>query len=235
VASPDTVVVFSGGPAPLEAVLASIPSGAPVLAADRGAAHALALGLRVSHAVGDFDSLAPAALAALERSGARLERHPAAKDVTDLELALEAAAALQPRRILVVGSGAGRLDHALGELLLLGAPAYAGVEVDALLGRSTVHVIRGERRLSGAPAELISLFPLHGEARGVVSEGLVYPLAGEVLRAGGSRGVSNMFDTAQARVSLRSGVLLAVRPGRRASAAALRNARRSVRGENASS
>ncbi len=172
----DTVVVFSGGPPPGRGVLAAIPPGAAILGADRGAEHALALGLSVSLAVGDFDSIGPAALEALERSGARLEQHPAGKDATDLELTLDAAMALQPERILVVGGASGRLDHRLGELLLLAAPAYAGVEVDALLGRARVHVIRGERRLGGAPGELISLLPLHGEARGVVSEGLVYPL-----------------------------------------------------------
>jgi len=235
VSLPDTVVVFSGGLPPARTVLASIPPDAPVLGADRGAEHALALGLRVSLAVGDFDSISPAALEALEASGARLERYAAVKDATDLELALDAATALGPRRILVIAGPSGRLDHRLGELLLLGAPAYAGVEVDALFGRATVHVIRGERRLSGAPRELISLLPLHGEARGVVSEGLVYPLSGEVLRAGGSRGVSNIFDTEQVRIALRSGVLAAVRPGVRASPGALSAARRSLREGNGSS
>jgi thiamine pyrophosphokinase len=231
----DTVVVFSGGPSPGRGVLASIPSGAPILGADLGAEHALALGLAVSLAVGDFDSISPDALVALERSGTRLERHPAVKDATDLELALDAATALAPARILVVGGATGRLDHRLGELLLLAAPAYAGVEVDALLGRARVHVIRGERQLGGAPGELISLLPLHGEARGVVSEGLVYPLAGELLRPGTSRGVSNIFGAAQARIGLRSGVLVAVCPGRRASPGALSAARRSLREGNGSS
>jgi thiamine pyrophosphokinase len=205
------------------------------VAADRGAEHALGLGLRVEVAVGDFDSISLSALGALERSGARLERHSPAKDATDLELALDAATALGPRRILVVGGASGRLDHLLGGLLLLGADAYAGVEVDALLGRASVHVIRGERRLSGGPRELISLLALHGEARGVVSEGLVYPLRGEVLRAGSSRGVSNLFESDEARVAIARGVLVAVRPGGRASLSAFRSARRSEREGSGSS
>jgi len=231
----DTVVVFSGGPRPGAHVLAELPPDAPIIAADRGAAHALSLGLRVELAVGDSDSIGPAALVALERSGVRLERHAAAKDATDLELALDAAVALGPRRILVVGGASGRLDHLLGGLLVLGAEAYAGVEIDALLGRASVHVVRGERRLRGSPRELISLFALHGEARGVVSEGLAYPLRGELLRPGSSRGVSNLFEADAARVGLESGVVLAVRPGTRASRAAFRIARGSAREESASS
>ena len=54
-----------------------------------------------------------------------VERHPAAKDATDLELALDAAIALEPARILVVGSAGGRLDHLLGSILLLADARYA--------------------------------------------------------------------------------------------------------------
>jgi thiamine pyrophosphokinase len=225
----ETVVVFSGGPRPAPSVVAALPQGAPIVAADRGAGHALELGLRVEVAVGDFDSISPESLALLEVSGARIERHASEKDATDLELALDAAAKLAPRRILVVGGSGGRIDHQLGELLLLGAEAYAEFELDALLGRATVHVIRGERRLRGRPGELISLLPLHGEAADVVSHGLVYPLRGERLGAGSSRGVSNLFDAEAALVTLGNGVLVAVRPGGRLSLRALGRARRSVR------
>jgi thiamine pyrophosphokinase len=226
-APPDTVVVFSGGRRPSTRLLAEIPRAAPVVGADRGAAHALALGLPVVLAVGDFDSLSARELDALERSGARLERHPPAKDATDLELALDAASALRPRRILVVGAPSGRLDHLLGELLLLGAERYRAVELDALYGRARVHLIRGERRLTGEPGELVSLFALHGEARGVTTEGLAYPLTRARLRPGETLGVSNIFSAVEARIALDSGVIAAVRPGRRASRAALRSAPRS--------
>jgi thiamine pyrophosphokinase len=207
-----TVVVFAGGTKPLPRVLAAIPEGATVLAADRGADHALALGLSVDVAVGDFDSISPAGLAELERSGARVERHPVAKEASDLELALDLALSFRPERVLVIGGAGGRLDHLLGELLLLAAEAYAGVELDAQLGRAVVHVVRGERRFAGSVGELVSLFALYGVATGVVTEGLVYPLRGEALAPGSSLGLSNVFATREARVSVRSGVVLAVRP-----------------------
>ena len=85
----DTVVVFAGGGKPSARALAAVPSGAPVIAADRGAEYALSHGLQVEVAVGDFDSITPAGLETLERAGTRIERHPSAKDATDLELALD--------------------------------------------------------------------------------------------------------------------------------------------------
>jgi len=204
------VFVFADGPGRASPV--APPSDAAVIAADGGADHALELGLALDLAIGDFDSLAPSTLAALERAGTRVERHPLTKDASDLELALGAALALDPARIVVVGGGAGRLDHLLGELLLLAADAYADVQVDAQLGDAAVHVIRRERTLTGSPGELVSLFAIHGPATGVATEGLRYPLRGEMLAPGSSRGLSNAFAVAEARVSVEGGVLLAVRP-----------------------
>ena len=204
----DTVVVVAGGSPPSSRALEAIPAGAPVVAADGGADHALALGLEVELAIGDFDSATQEALEAARRA----ERHPVDKDATDLELALRAALAWQPRRILVVGGIEGRLDHLLGELLVLGADELAGIQVDAVLGEALVHVIRGERVLSGSEGELISLFALSAPAMGIETEGLVYPLRGETLVPGSSRGISNVFAAREARISLERGLLLAVRP-----------------------
>jgi len=209
----DTVlVVAGGGKAPTVRVLLP-PADAVVVAADGGVDLALELGLRVELVVGDLDSASPSGLAAAEAAGARVVRHRRDKDATDLELALDEAAALGPRRLLVLGDDGGRLDHLLGALLLLGAERYAPFEVDALLGRARVSVIRAARELAGETGELVSLLALHGQAEGVVTDGLLYPLQGETLLAGSSRGLSNVFAAPQARVAVERGVLLAVSPG----------------------
>jgi len=201
----ETVVVFAGGPGPLPRI--AIPLGATLIAADGGLELASDLGLEVDLAVGDFDSVAETKL-----EGVPSERHPAAKDATDLELALATALELGPRRLVVVGSAGGRLDHLLGGLLLLAADAYRDCVVDAQLGSAVVHVVHGTRELEGMRGELISLFALGGDAHGVATEGLVYPLRGEMLAVSSTRGVSNEFAEAVARISVRDGVLLAVRP-----------------------
>jgi thiamine pyrophosphokinase len=211
----EVVVVVAGGEAPPEEAVRELPPGVRVVAADRGVDHALALGLDVELAIGDFDSASPSALAKAHEDGARVERHPEDKDATDLELALSAALELEPEpdRILVLAGVGQRLDHLLAALLLLGSPRYDGVEVDAVIGDARIHVIRGTRTLAGLPGELVSLLPLHGSAEGVRTEGLEYPLAGETLEAGSSRGVSNRLTGEAARVAVERGILLAVRPG----------------------
>lgn len=209
----ETALVVAGGvPGPTPVQLDVGPE-ALVVAADGGVDRALALGLHVDVAIGDFDSVTPAGLAAVELAGVHPERHHAAKDATDLELALDRALAASPKRIVVVGSESGRLDHLLSSLLVLADPRYAGAAVDALLGGAHVHVIHHSRTLAGRPGELLSLLAVHGRVEGVSTRGLVYPLAGETLLPGTSRGVSNVFADAEAHVSVDSGVLLAIRPG----------------------
>ncbi len=207
------VIVVAGGDAPPHTLPGRLPVAATVIAADGGVDRALALGLDVDIAIGDFDSISKEGLATAEAGGARVERHPVAKDATDLELALDAAIALGPARIVVIGSSGGRFDHLLGSVLLLGDEKYASAEVDAYLGSSLLHVVRNSRRLQGAPGDLVSLLPLHGSVHGVVTEGLEYPLRGETLPVGTSRGTSNVFAAAEARISVDSGCLLVVRPG----------------------
>ena len=204
---PDVVVVASG-PGPDVAV----PDGGTVIAADGGLDRAAALGLEVDVLVGDLDSVSPAALARAESAGTRIVRHPVAKDATDLELALDEALALGARRVLVIASAGGRLDHLAASLLLLGAERYAELELDALVGDALVHVLRSARTLRGTPGELLTLLPLGGAAEGVTTSGLEYPLDGETLGPGSTRGVSNVFTSAEARVTLAEGILLAIRP-----------------------
>jgi thiamine pyrophosphokinase len=209
----DPVVVVAGGGALRPDVASRVSAGSRVLAADGGVAFALALGLRVDAVIGDLDSALPPDVEEAVASGARVERHSPDKDATDLELAIDAALALDPEEILVLADDGGRLDHTLSVLLLLAAPRYADYLLDAQVGHALVHVVRDERELLGEPGEIVSLLAVHGPAEGVRTDGLAYALAGETLLPGSSRGVSNVFLGESARVSLERGVLLAVRPG----------------------
>jgi len=85
-------------------------------------------------------------------------------------------------------------------LSLLAAEAYRAIEIDALLGRATVHVVRGERLLPGRAGDVISLLALHGPADGVVTDGLVYPLHGETCCLLDARALQHLRRLAGARL-----------------------------------
>jgi thiamine pyrophosphokinase len=210
------VVVLTGGDPASPALADRLPADAYVIAADSGLANATALGLHVDLVVGDLDSVEAHTLEQAVAAGADVERHPEAKDRTDLAIALDAAARHvddADARFTVVGGHGGRLDHLLANALLLAADDYATHAVRAFMGAATVHVVRDRAELHGIRGEHVSLLPLHGPAVGVTTSGLLYPLHDETLEPGSTRGVSNELDTPAAEVRLRAGVLLAVQPG----------------------
>lgn len=217
------VLVLGGGPIDPDATR-HVPPDALVVAADSGIDAALAVGLRVHHVVGDLDSASPGALTAAEADGAVVHRHPADKDATDSELALDLvveAAGLDltdhPDRpsLLVLGSSTGRLDHLLGDVLALASPRLAELEVTARFGPATVTVVRPgrPRQLTGPPGGQVSLLPIGGRARGITTTFLRWPLVDADLVPGTTRGLSNELLGTSAHVVLTEGVLVVVQPG----------------------
>jgi thiamine pyrophosphokinase len=203
------VLLFTGGDALDPQVAAQLPKDAFVIAADSGVDHALAAGRRVDLAVGDFDSVTPTGLARVDGD---VERHPEAKDETDLELGLAAALARGASHVVVAGGHGGRVDHFIANALLLASPRFASMRIDAFVGAARIAVVRDSVTLAGAVGDLVSLLAVGGAAIGVRTDGLVYPLRGERLDAGSTRGVSNVFAEATASVSLEEGTLLVVQP-----------------------
>lgn len=209
-----TLIVVTGGDLPTPDVARRLPAEVDrVIAADSGLVSAQLLGLHVDLVVGDLDSVDRGALTAAEEAGAEVQRHPAAKDATDLALALDAAAGDGPAEVVVVGGHGGRLDHFLANALLLAAAPYAHLRIEAHMGPATVTVVRDEVALTGEVGEVVSLLPAHGTAHGVRTSGLLWGLDGVDLGPGTTHGVSNEFREPHAQVGLERGVLLAVQPG----------------------
>jgi thiamine pyrophosphokinase len=195
---------------------AAVRSGDLVIAADGGSRHCRELGLKPAILIGDFDSLGSAELAAFEMAGSEIIRHPARKDFTDLELALRHARDLGASEIVVIAALGERWDQTLANLLLPAAADLSGVRISLLDGPQEIMLLRGNDdrsepahiELGGQPGDTVSLIPLGGDARGITTHGLEYPLADETLFFGNTRGLSNVMLGETASVYLKEGVLL---------------------------
>ncbi len=181
-----------------------------VIAADLGARHAWAWGWPVHLLIGDLDSLPSREADAMAAAGTPIIAAPVAKDESDLELALAHAVAEGASTIVICAALGGRADHMLANVLLLTRPELAGLDVTIVDGHETVRLLRGDRRnaiveLAGAPGDLLSLLPVGGDAEGVTTEGLLYPLRDETLYLGRARGVSNVFTAPRIRRHLAPG------------------------------
>jgi len=210
------IFLIGGSPeAQPPARLAPAP-GEPVIAADHGAVHARAWGWPLHLLVGDLDSLGAEEIAHVAAGGVPIFTAPAAKDETDLELALAHALARGADEVIICAALGGRADHMLANVLLLARPELADLAVTLVDGRESIRLLRSggsapvHLELLGAKGDLLSLLPLGCDAVGVTTEGLQYPLHDETLFLGQARGVSNIFTSARADVTLRLGLLLVI-------------------------
>jgi thiamine pyrophosphokinase len=184
-----------------------------VVAADGGARLADPLALRIDQWVGDGDSLGRDELDELRAAGVPIELVAADKDESDTELAVLAAVTRGATDVTILGGlGGPRLDHALANVALLGHPALQGKTARILADRSRVTLLTGPAtlELKGRIGDLVSLLPLGGDADGVTTDGLRFPLRDEQLKAGPARGLSNVRLTQVSRVRVVRGRLLVV-------------------------
>jgi thiamine pyrophosphokinase len=207
----DIAFIFAGGEeTPVDA--ASIEARRRlVIAADSGLDHAERAGITPDVVVGDMDSVTPAALERAREAGCDIVRHPADKDATDLELALDTVVANNLRRAILVGGTGGRLSHLLGNATLLAAAEYRNLDLEWWAGPTRVLVARPGRSTSitASPGDLVSLIALE-PATGITSAGLEWKLDSDHLALGTSRGLSNRLIGTAASIRLDTGVLLVV-------------------------
>ena len=188
--------------------------GADLLVAADGGTLALERWGIVPHAiVGDLDSLGLERARSYEARGVVVVPYSPEKDESDLELALAYVVKAKADDIVLLGIfGGERFDHELANVLLIAADAYRGRRMRAVRGDVTVRAVHGgeQLELAGAAGDLVTLLAVNGDAVGVRTHRLRYPLAGETLPFGTARGLSNLVVTAGASVACDRGVLLVI-------------------------
>ena len=202
------LIVAGGNPVKPE-LIARLGAPSWIVAADSGLDQTYRLGLSPDLVVGDMDSVSPEALHRAQAGGVAIERHPIAKDATDLELAIDAATNAGFERATIIGGTGGRMAHTLANAMVLLKERSIGL--DWRTSRATIAAIRsGESRTFGVDdGPLLSVLAIGGPAS-CVSTGLRWPLDQTPLIAGSTRGISNEIAEETATVSVSSGQVLTI-------------------------
>jgi thiamine pyrophosphokinase len=166
--------------------------------------------LQVDTVIGDMDSIHPTSLAALSALDVEVLPHSTDKDATDAELALLHAVRNGAERLLVLGTGGGRLDHQLSLFSVLFLEELCSVPIEVRLGGSRAHALRDGASISVrcGVGSVVGLIPFGGDAHGVSTRGLRWALHDDTLAVAASRGASNRAVDDEIRVSVRSGRLI---------------------------
>lgn len=186
-----------------------------VIAADGGLLHCLAIGILPSVLIGDFDSIPTDTMASMRAQGVLVIQHPSRKDFTDLELALQHARQAGANEIILLGALGARWDQTLANLLLPASLEMKEVRITILEGRQEIHFIDARSEpanleIQAQMGDTLSLIPLGGDANGITTHGLEYPLHEEDLMFGGTRGISNVLRQEKAKIELKNGLLACI-------------------------
>lgn len=182
-----------------------------VICADRGMQHARTLNICPDLIVGDFDSGSQADLVYYEEKEIPIERFNPEKDETDTELAIKRAIEKGTTGLTIYGGLGNRFDHSLANVHLLWPLLQKGVQARLMDPHNEVTLVKDQITLQGELGDLVSLIPFFGDAKGVTTKGLGYPLSDAVLKMGSSLGVSNYLTQKEAEVTLTQGVLVVIR------------------------
>lgn len=186
-------MILLGGTVDNTERLRSQIEGARVIAADGGMAHAEILGLSPELWVGDFDS-SPDALQSRWSATPR-KPFPAAKNLTDGEIAVEEALALGANDIVLAGAlGGERSDHAFFHMTLACALHARGIRTLLTSGSEEGWPLgKGPQVIDLPKGSMFSILNFDNVA-GLAIDGARYPLSDYALPFGSSRTISNVAE-----------------------------------------
>ncbi len=173
-----------------------------IVAVDGGLAYCQKLGIKPHLIVGDFDSCSPELLRSFsEIPQIVLERE---KDETDLEAAINEELKRGARSLTLFGAWGRRIDHSLGNLLLLiRHPGKIVIETE----KETLFAIEGKVSLDVYPDQTLSLLPINGPALGIHTKGLKWELQGRNMDQN-FFGISNICLKRTIEISIQNGQLI---------------------------
>ena len=187
------VIIGNGDITDYERMSRYIRNGDLIICADGGQRHAEGLGVKPDMVIGDFDSS--------ERPSGNVKAYPVRKDFTDGELCVRYAAEQGCDEVLLLGMTGSRYDHMLTNIFML-RQCKKGYMAD---DKNEIYYLKNELELKDKKGMTLSIIPVNGDLSGIVTSGLEYPLRGETLYFGESRGNSNVIVEDSCRISVSGG------------------------------
>jgi thiamine pyrophosphokinase len=181
-----------------------------VFCADGGAGVARSLGIVPDMVVGDLDSLSPADRDCMAGAGVPFSIHPAEKNRTDTQLALELATAEGAAGITIWGGTGSRLDHTLSNLFSAAGVVVRGIDVRFETPDMNIYFVRDRLVVPGRVGDTVSLIVPGDRATGVTLHGFKYPLDGATLEGYWQFAVSNIIVAERPAIELASGILVVI-------------------------
>lgn len=208
-------LIISGGEIQDSFVLDLVKTGGyeVIMAADAGMEALYRIKIQPDIIVGDFDSV-DADILEYYRQQEQIDicaLNPE-KDDTDTEFAIREAIRRGADEITVIGGTGTRLDHVLGNIMLLGIGLEKGVDIQLLDPNNRIRMIDKPLTIDKKEqyGKYVSLIPYSEQVSNVTLKGFKYSLDNYTMGGFNSLGVSNEIVEPEASIDLSAGQLLVV-------------------------
>lgn len=195
------VIIGNGDIKNYERIKRKIQSDDLIICADGGYNHAKKMDIVPDVLIGDFDSAEN-----FEEIKNRIA-YPIRKDFTDGELAVQYANEHNAQSICLIGMTGDRLDHTIADIMLL-AKCSNGVLID---DNNEIYFLKDKLTIHGQRGQTVSIIPVFGDAEGLSTRGLEYPLENETLFFASTRGISNVMTEDICEVTIKKGFVLVIK------------------------
>jgi len=181
-----------------------------ILCADGGADYCCQASLMPDKIIGDLDSISAKTLELIDKNGIPIERFPTKKDATDAELSIDYLIEKGFKYITLIGAIGSRMDHTLGNILLLNKLLQNNIGGRIVDENNTIYLVKKELRLESAEDAYVSLLPIVDTGAIVTLKGFEYELDKTKINFGSTLGVSNRIVRRQGYILIHEGQCLVI-------------------------
>jgi len=181
-----------------------------IICADSGADYARNQEITPDVVMGDMDSVSGSTLKSFNEKGVKIITHPAEKDKTDGEIAVDYAKQMDAVHLDIV-CVQGSIDHALGNLYLLIYAKNIGLNAKIITDDMIVYAADGDIALTGEKGTRVSILPADGNIEVKRTSGLYYEIEKPLgIAFGKTIGLGNHMTGAMCKITISKGTAFVI-------------------------
>lgn len=183
-----------------------------IIAVDKGLETIDYLKLEPQYILGDFDSVNTKILEKYKTQNIKIIKLNPEKDLTDTHSAIDLALEIKSTEITILGAIGTRLDHTMANIHILKQALDKNIKAKIVNEKNEIELIDKESIIKKDDNyKYVSIIPLTTNVTGITIEGMKYIINDYTLSIGDSLGVSNEQIDKEAKISIKTGILVVIK------------------------
>lgn len=183
-----------------------------IIAVDKGLETIDYLKLQPQYVLGDFDSVNTKILEKYKTQNIKIIKLNPEKDLTDTHSAIDLALEIKSTEITILGAIGTRLDHTMANIHILKQALDKNIKAKIVNEKNEIELINKEIIIKKDDNyKYVSIIPLTTNVTGITIEGMKYIINDYTLSIGDSLGVSNEQIDKEAKISIKTGILVVIK------------------------